>query len=263
MATLTIAAAASLLPALQDMQPELERLFPFDDQFIIDGSSGSLVNQIVNGVIHPDIFISAALEPMEELVDEGFVTSGKEAPLLRNSLVLIRNKVNTPATQNIISFNQVTYDNTTAKNVRIYIPEPETVGGVVYEVPAGRYARRAFNYFGNWAFAGQAAHRLDDDTPAAPIFSVARARNLVAGRTTSAAIGTVYFTDAMTAPWRDSLEIIAIAPPSVNSDIIYPIAPLSASPISSHVMTNILNFIKGDGIHYFYDRGFLPLISAN
>ena len=263
MADLRIAAAASLVPSLEAMRNQLDTDHDIQEVVIEAGSSGSLADLIINNQLNVDVFFSAAEAPMEDLINENLVNRADKTNLLRNSLVLIRNMVNKPATQNIISFGHVDAVNTA--NVRIFIPEPGYFNSTPYKVPAGIYAERAFNYFDNWGFAGLPAHRVNDATPPEAIFSVTNALNLIAGHGT-AAIGTVYFTDAMTR--RDDVEIIAIAPPTVNVDIIYPVAKLATTIAPPNVVTTFLNFITNPhptqgGLHYFYDHGFLPLTSQN
>ena len=250
MPTLTIATAASVNAALTDMIPAIKTACSVTDVNIIPASSGLLADQIAVGTIKPDIFFSAAIEPMNQLVGVNMVV-GTSKNLLRNNLVLIKNRANGP--HNIISFQQVNATN--AAGVDIFIGQPE----FTFKVPAGRYARAAFQYFGNWTWLSTTPPTTFEETVTAVL-------NAVAGSTTNPAIGAVYFTDAA-AFWvtnpsgTNPVEIIAIAPSAVNDTIIYPVAQIGSGAnqtAASAFMTFVQDQQNPVAMNYFLKWGFIP-----
>jgi ABC-type molybdate transport system substrate-binding protein len=281
MALIRLAIAASLFDAVKDAETLWQSTNSDTFVEVTEGSSGYLVDQIRNtgpNQIFPDIVIFAAPYPMADLMINSpgqgvggvpFVTNSIN--YLGNSLVLIRNLVNTAVTDSIISFGQVDAAHTV--NVVVGQNAPVTVKlrfaddtysqpanpPIGFNVPAGRYSRAAFNYFGNANFA-MAAPNL------ANMFSVRAVLNAVAGELQVPAIGAVYFTDTKLPAVRNSVEIIAIAPPSINTGIIYPIALINqlALPSGERNLDPAVNafytFLLSDqGKACFFNRGFLPI----
>ena len=146
----------------------------------------------------------------------GMIAAGSPVNLLRNSLVLIKTRAY--SADSIISFGQV--NNPCISDVNIYLGNPEGS----FKVPAGRYARDAFTSYGNWGMVDGAANLTYMQTVTAVLNAVAAA--------SSPTIGAVYITDA-NAFWVNSpsgvnpVEIIAVAPYSVNETIIYPVAQIN------------------------------------
>ena len=260
--TVTITAAASLAGALNAMKPELLGPPYFVDEVdIYQGSSGYLAGRLL-GAIQPqlfaDIFFPAAWFPMEDLIDPvaaGFpgpplVIGSTVSPVLGNKLVLIKNKNAGWSTRPAITgFEDVTYCNTVAVGTQIFVAIPYNYNDVAYNVPAGRYAKTTFQYFGNWGFVKNHATFTN-------MWNVTQVLNAVANAG-GPAIGVVYKTDALSRP--NDVEIIACAPPCVNSSIIYPIAPLLNSDVDELILESVINFIKGPGMIHFTSRGFIDL----
>ena len=221
-------------------------------------SSGYLAQLILNpqGVALPDVFVSAATDPMDDLVAAGKVAS-QYAKILRNSLVLIKKRsVALPVT--IVNFGQVTAANT--NGVGIYIANPASPD----LVPAGIYAQQAFTYFGsavaNFAMGSNNTNGMTDVTKVLA----------AVGGASGPAIGVVYATDAVSSdvatnpqppvPNSNLVEIIAVAPYSVNDDIIYPAAALTGlSSTQAAAAQAFVNFLASPAaLPSFIKWGFIP-----
>ena len=263
--TLRIAAAASLAGALNAIRSDLLQLGVTEID-IYQGSSGYLAGRLLGEYdpLSADIFFPAAWFPMEDLIDPeaaGFigrsplVDEDDVCNVLGNKLVLIKNKNPLPCPIN--GFADVTYCNTVAVGTQIFVAIPYSYPlgsptGIPYNVPAGRYAKAAFRYFGRWGFVKNHATFTD-------MWNVTQVLNAVANAS-GPAIGVVYETDAISRP--SDVEIIDYAPPCVNSSIIYPIAPLLNSDVSLGILESVINFIKGPGMIHFTNRGFIDLNQA-
>jgi len=223
-------------------------------------SSGVLADRILAGTVtRPDVFMSAATDQMQRLVTSipSLVTSGNVVQVLRNNLVLIKNRAaGLPVP--IDSFGNVDAVHTvTPGTVQIYIAATQT-----YKVPAGYYAQQAFQYFGsavwNWISTAANATITSMNTVAAVLAAVAASNN-------APAIGAVYATEAssydiMTPPVvPNPVEIIAVAPAPVNINIIYPAAPLSASP-NLTAAQQFVNFLASSAAWPSFQKwGFIPI----
>jgi molybdate transport system substrate-binding protein len=205
--TLTISAAISLKQSVEAIEKEYQRIHPeitFRNNF---GASGTLAVEIENGA-PVDIFLSAALRPMDELEAKHLLAAGTRRNLLRNQLVLIA-----PAGSSLAGFPGLTNS-----QIRfIAIGEPNSV-------PAGEYA-----------LATLQALNLADQLK--PKFVYARdVRQVLAYvETGNADAGFVYATDA-----KSSLraKVIARVPPGSHPDILYPGAVL----VGTHAMQEAKSF---------------------
>ena len=249
-----IAAAASLVDALEAMKPDLLRLYGVEEIDIYQGSSGYLAARIIAGTINADIFFPAASFPMQDLIDEELVLASAVRNVLGNKLVLIKNKVadwsNRPA---ITGFGNVQCANTVAVGTKIFVAIPYNYpigdpNGLAYNVPAGRYAKATFQHFHNWDFVE--AHATFTD-----MWNVRQVLNAVADCPTPA-VGVVYETDALYSPRSSCVSIIDTAPSAINNSIIYPIAPI-VDNVGAGIVESVINFIRCDGLHHFTDRGFI------
>lgn len=192
--TLTVSIAASLQPAMQDIQQRYQSRHP---QVKIDynvGASGTLQRQIEQGA-PVDIFISADPDRIDDLADQQLV--GSQQDLLTNQIVLVRPK----ASPHLHSWHD------------LQAPHVQRVAlGYPYSVPAGRYGQEILT-------------KLKLYEPLTPKFIFAKdvRQVLFYVETGNVDAGVVYQTDAMRSP---SVNVVQIASaPSIR----YPVAVLSRS----------------------------------
>ncbi|MDF2791354.1 MAG: modA, partial [Neobacillus sp.] len=121
---LTISAAASLNEALIEIKKNFEAENPQIKLLYNIGGSGALKQQILQGA-PVDLFLSAAIDPFNELTQKGLIDKQTQVNLLGNQLVLVTNK-ETPA--NINGFSDLKPSQ--INKIAIGIPE---------SVPAGKY----------------------------------------------------------------------------------------------------------------------------
>lgn len=130
LASLLISAAASLQPPLEEVASAFEdanRGITISFNF---GGSNALARQIENGA-PIDLLLSAAAEPVEQLVEAKLISASAITPFLTNTLVLIARK-NFP--------DLATLTDLTAPSVRtIAVGEPATS-------PAGAYTFEALRH---------------------------------------------------------------------------------------------------------------------
>lgn len=194
---LTIFAAASLSEVLREigaMTPTNEFGAPV---FSFDGS-GTLARQIERGA-PADVFISAATEWMDFLVEKNLVDAKHRAVLARNTLVIV---VPASAPTNTLTPSDL------PSLARVAIGDPATV-------PAGAYAMQSF-----------AAHGIADAMSNRLVFaSNVRAALALVDRGEADA-GVVYATDARVTP---GVRVAFTFDAADHKPIVYEIAPVTAS----------------------------------
>jgi molybdate transport system substrate-binding protein len=194
----TIFAAASLKNAL-DEAAALYREKPV----VSYGASSALAKQIENGA-PADVFISADLDWMDYVEKKGLLAPGTRRNLLGNRLVLIA-----PAKQPVKLQPAPGFPIAKALGSgRLALAEPNSV-------PAGKYAKAAFEKFAVW---DQIAGRV------APADNVRAALLLVARG--EAPLGVVYQTDANAEP---AVMVAGVFPADSHPPIIYPVAALKTA----------------------------------
>jgi molybdate transport system substrate-binding protein len=198
----TILAAASLKEAL-DEAASLYRKEKDVQAVIAYGSSAALARQIESGA-PADIFISADLDWMDYVGKKNLLAPGTRRNLLGNRLVLIA-----PAKQPVKLQPAPGFPIAKALgNARIALAEPNSV-------PAGRYAKAAFEKLGVW---NQVAPRV------AAAENVRAALLLVARGETP--LGVVYQTDANA---ERGVMVAGVFPADTHPPIVYPIAALKGA----------------------------------
>ncbi|MGG3307413.1 molybdate ABC transporter substrate-binding protein [Paenibacillus lautus] len=129
-----VSAAASLKSSLEETGRRFEAEFPNVTLRYNFGGSGSLGQQLEQGA-PVDLFVSAATEPMDRLVEKGIVQSDAVQLMFRNALVLIE----PVGKQNVKQLSDLL-----KPEVRVLaIGQPDTV-------PAGEYAKETLQNEGLW-----------------------------------------------------------------------------------------------------------------
>jgi molybdate transport system substrate-binding protein len=196
--SLTIFAAASLGNALEEVAATRA-----PRPVISYGASSALARQIENGA-PADVFISADLDWMDYVEKKGLLAAGTRKNLLGNRLVLIA-----PAKQPVRLQPAPGFPILKALGKdRIALANPDSV-------PAGKYAKAAFEKLGVW-------DRLASRVAAAD--NVRAALALVARGETP--LGVVYQTDANAEP---GVMVAGVFPPGSHPQIVYPVAALKTA----------------------------------
>ncbi|MGD1919323.1 MAG: molybdate ABC transporter substrate-binding protein [Pleurocapsa sp.] len=230
---LTVSAAASLKNVLEEIQPIYEKNHLGTKIIYNFASSGSLQRQIEQGA-SVDVFISAAKSKMDELEEQNLLLTKTRQDLFANQIVLI-----TPLGNNKNQFHLKDFKDLTTKQIdKVALGEPKSV-------PAGKYAQEVLDSF-----------EISDRVNSQAIYAkdVRQIVNYVATGNVDA--GIVYRTDAQVA---DNVEIVATAPETSHSPVIYPIAVIKDSdrPKVAMELVEFLNTPKAQEV--FEEYGFVTI----
>ena len=168
-------------------------------------ASSALARQIEQGA-PADVFVSADLDWMDRLQDRALVDAGSRSELLGNRLVLVAPA--SSGTPPVALRNGFDLRPLLGERGRIAL-------GMVDSVPAGKYARAAFESLGMW----QAV-----EPRVAGVENVRAALMLVARG--EAPLGMVYASDARAEP---RVRVLATFPADSHPEIVYPAARVAAS----------------------------------
>lgn len=226
--SLTIAAAASLQDAAQELKtiytdkhPDIQITYTF-------ASSGTLQKQIEEGA-PADLFISAGKSQMDALVDKKLIKDDSRQNLLGNELVLIAKK-----DSNISSFEDLT-DKSAAK---ISIGTPETV-------PAGKYAKETLTTMNLW---DKVQPKLVMAKDVRQVLTYVETGNVDAG--------LVYRSD--TVQMKES-KIVATAPAGSSKPIVYPMAVIASSKHPQEAADFEAFLASDEAMQVFIKYGFTAL----
>jgi molybdate transport system substrate-binding protein len=195
---LTVSAAASLQNALNEIKEKYTKEHPNVKINYNFGASGALQQQISQGA-PVDLFLSAAEDKFDLLVDQGLIDKKKCIDLVGNEIVVVVPK---EATLGIKTFKDLT------KAEKISIGTPESV-------PAGKYAKETLEKLDVWPVVeGKVVYAKD----VRQVLTYVETNNVDAG--------IVYKTDAFIS---DKVEIVATADKDSHSPIIYPLGVIKNS----------------------------------
>ncbi|WP_295933759.1 molybdate ABC transporter substrate-binding protein [uncultured Xanthomonas sp.] len=201
---LTVFAAASLKESLDEAASAYQRASGTPVQ-VSYAASSTLARQVEQGA-PADVFVSADQEWMDYLQQRKLIDPALRRDLLGNTLVLVA-----PAA----SKAQVDLRKPSALLAALGAQGRLAVGQTA-SVPAGKYARAALQALGQW---DSVQPRLAESE------SVRSALMLVARG--EAPLGIVYGSDAQAEP---KVRVVATFPADSHAPIVYPVAPLRASP---------------------------------
>ncbi|UYK85827.1 molybdate ABC transporter substrate-binding protein [Xanthomonas sacchari] len=201
---LTVFAAASLKESLDEAASAYQRASGTPVQ-VSYAASSTLARQVEQGA-PADVFVSADQEWMDYLQQRKLIDPALRRDLLGNTLVLVA-----PAA----SKAQVDLRKAGALLAALGAQGRLAVGQTA-SVPAGKYARAALQALGQW---DSVQPRLAESE------SVRSALMLVARG--EAPLGIVYGSDAQAEP---KVRVVATFPADSHAPIVYPVAPLRASP---------------------------------
>ena len=203
---LTVSAAASLQDALTDIKADFETENPNIILNFNFGGSGALQQQISQGA-PVDVFVSAAEDKFQVLVDDGLIDKNDGTNLVGNELVLVVPK---DSNIGINGFEDL------AKAGKIALGTPESV-------PAGQYGKDTLKSLNLW-------NTVEDKV----IYAKDVRQVLTYVETNNVDAGIVYKTDALTS---DKVEIAATAEENTHDPIVYPAGIIKDSTHYSEAKT--------------------------
>ncbi|WP_273832328.1 molybdate ABC transporter substrate-binding protein [Guptibacillus sedimenti] len=229
-ASITVAAAASLSDAMNELNSLYEKEHPNTNITLNLASSGVLANQIKQGA-PIDVFVSASESHFQSVKKKDLLNPDYQTPLLKNKLVLIKSR-----STNLANFEQLASEN--VKRVAIGIPET---------VPAGAYAKQALEFANVW-------ETLKEEL----IFGKDVRQVLTYVETGNADAGIVYETDYRSSKNVDFVEEV---PEQAYSPIIYPAGVVRGAREEA---TNYYTFLQSkEAKAIFESYGFQSDVSAN
>ncbi|WGE91641.1 molybdate ABC transporter substrate-binding protein [Actinobacillus genomosp. 1] len=198
---ITVFAASSMTNVLQEIQQDFTKQYP-DDNLIFSFASSSVLAKQIEQDAPADVFISADLKWMDYLKEKQPTKTQNIRHLVKNELVLIAPK----------DSSLVASDIQAVDFAKILVNSYLSVGDPAH-VPAGKYAKKALEYYGLW----QAVEP-----------KLARAKNvrdaLSFVERGESPLGIVYSTDAKVS---DKVKVIAIFPTESYGEVVYPAVTLS------------------------------------
>ncbi|ELS34056.1 MULTISPECIES: molybdate ABC transporter substrate-binding protein [Pseudanabaena] len=226
---LTVSAAASLKESLGEITLAYSKAksnVAIRNNF---GSSGDLLQQIINGA-PVDVFISAAAKQMDELQKKDLIIADTRRDLLSNRLVLI-----VPADKDDAKELK---DLTNANIERIAIGDPRSV-------PAGQYAEQVLTKLELWQ---------DVQSKFVLVNNVRQVLQFV--ESGNAQAGIVYATDAKTST---KVKVVQVIDAKLHKPIVYPIAVLQKSTNQTSAKS-YLEFLSSEPARTIFEKhGFSPL----
>ncbi len=240
--------AASLAKPMEELEASFEEANPGIDILYNADSSGKLMTQIEEGA-DCDIFFSAGMKQMNELVEKDFAVEGDVIKVLKNNLVVVGSKSNK---------TEVTGLSTLGKGKLLAICDGT--------VPAGRYTRLALLNAGmidgdkDTIDQVTTAELMDKlGTEISEQSNVSKALAAVAEGSCDA--GTVYYSD--TYGYEDSVEIIEHVSTDLTGDIIYPVSRIankSADEKRAKAADSFVNFIRSDEAKAVFEKYYFETV---
>lgn len=193
-------AAASLKTALDAVAADFQTATGHS-VIISYAGSNQLAQQIIQGA-PADIFLSAAVNWMDAVEDEGLVVAGTRADLLGNSLVLIAHGSGAAPVE-------IGPD----LDLAARLGDGKLSMAMVDAVPAGQYGKEALVTLGLWPKVEASVAQSENVRSALALVSAGEAP-----------LGIVYASDAMA---DDGVTVIGTFPADSHSPIVFPVALLT------------------------------------
>lgn len=230
-AEVVVFAAASLKNALDGIAQEYQAATG-DRVTVSYGGSNQMAKQIIEGA-PADIFLSAAVNWMDEVEKAGLTVAGTRKDLLGNSLVLIAHGKDA---------GQV--DLAPGLDLAGLLAGGKLSMAMVDAVPAGQYGKQSLENLGLWPSVEGAVVQSEN---------VRAALALVA--TGEAPLGIVYASDAVA---EDNVTVIGTFPADSHKPIVYPAALLTnAADAADRAFLDHLSSDQAKAA--FAAQGFVPL----
>lgn len=224
-------AAASLKTALDAVADDF-RAATGQTVTISYGGSNALARQIIEGA-PADIFVSAAVNWMDEVEKAGLVVDGTRRDLLGNTLVLVAH-----------GKGAAPVDIGPGFDLAGLLGDGRLSMAMVDAVPAGQYGKAALTSLGVWAAVEPMVAQSENVRAALTLVS-----------TGEAPYGIVYATDAAA---DDNVTVVGTFPADSHAPIIYPVALLTgAADGADRAFFDALSSDAGDAT--FATQGFAIL----
>lgn len=195
-------AAASLTPVLDEIMAVYQQAT--GKKVTASYAASSVLAKQIEAGSPAQIFVSADAEWMSYLKKRDLI-KGEPYLLARNQLVMIA-----PADSTLeVHIGRGMHLQSLLGKERLALADPASV-------PAGRYARAALEYYGEWSAIEDRLIPLDNVRVA-----------LVAVETKEAPLGIVYATDAVANP---RVKVIDVFPEESHAPIVYPAALVGEHP---------------------------------
>lgn len=199
-AEVVVFAAASLKTALDDFAADWMAQTGHTVTVSYAGSN-QLAQQIIQGA-PADVFVSAAVNWMDEVAKAGLIVEGTRVDLFGNTLVLIAHGEDAPPVEIAPGFD-----------LAGMLGDERLAMALVEAVPAGQYGKAALTSLGVWDAVEPSVAQADN---------VRAALALVAAG--EAPYGIVYATDAAA---DDNVTVVGTFPAASYPPIVYPAALLT------------------------------------
>ncbi|MUG45973.1 molybdate ABC transporter substrate-binding protein [Paenibacillus woosongensis] len=226
---LTISAAASLTDAMKQIQASYEAQHPAVKLTFNFGGSGALQKQIEQGA-PVDLFLSAAANNMNLLLDQNIIDAKQHMNLLTNKLVVVIPDDQLDEVQGMEDLKD-----TRIKMIAVGIPE---------SVPAGSYAREALISAGLWDILQPKVVQAKD---------VRQVLQYV--ETGNADAGFVYESDALTSA---KVKIAFPVDPAIYTPVEYPVGVIKSTKHGKEA-AELYNYLHSqEALDVFVRYGFTP-----
>lgn len=212
---LTISVAASVNTSIEEIVKEYKKVSPKTEIKINSGGSGTLEQQITGGAV-VDLVLFASKINMDHLEEKGFLADGTRKDILKNELVLIGNNVIKGKINQVSDLKRHT--------IKIALGELSTV-------PAGKYAKQAFEKLGLWTEIEKKIIYQKDVTAVSTIVDMGEIE-----------VGVVYRSDVLLL--KNSF-IIETFPEDTHDPIVYPVAILKNSEYQVEAM-DFMRYLESD-----------------
>jgi molybdate transport system substrate-binding protein len=226
-ADLTVSAAASLTNAFKDIAAAYEAQNPGTKVLLNFGASGTLLQQMLKGGAPVDVFASADEATMDDAQKQQLVKAEDRQDFVRNALVVI-------VPHDAATLPTALKDLQAPSIKHIAIGQPASV-------PVGRYTKAVLEKAGLWS---SLESKFVDAT------SVRQALDYVARGEVEA--GFVYATDAALTPDKVKQAFAVLT----ETPVLYPIAPLAASPNAAEARKFIAYVMSAPGQAVLAKYGF-------
>jgi molybdate transport system substrate-binding protein len=194
--------------------------------------SNALAKQIIEGA-PADIFLSAAVNWMDEVEKAGLVAEGKRANLLGNTLVLVAHGKDAAPVEIGPGFD-----------LAALLGDGKLSMAMVDSVPAGQYGKASLESLGIWSAVEPSVAQSENVRAALTLVSAGEAP-----------YGIVYATDAVA---DDNVTVVGTFPADSHKPIIYPGALLTgAADEADRAFFEALSSDVGDA--KFREQGFAIL----
>jgi molybdate transport system substrate-binding protein len=240
-ATITVFAAKSLNTVMEELITMFEEENPSVTILGSYDSSGTLMNQILEGA-ECDVFFSAAQKQMNSLEDEGLIVDGTRHNIVNNQVCVVTYKG---------SGTEVTGLEDISKASSFALADGS--------VPVGKYTRQALVNAGMLDAADDvSAITTDEVSKALDGIEINECANVGAVAAAVAEgsneVGTVYYSD--TYGYEDTLEILEYVSYDLTGNVIYPAAQVvnkEADDAQNAAALAFVNFLTSDEAKEVFD----------